>query len=119
MSLALLRPGTCFVEPVANSGMTESGIYVFDHDDHKDMTGQRATMMYRVLQTHKCAEIEAGKIYVVENPYNYTPVDYEGERRLVMAESNFLSELEGYEAAAYEREPTFSDTPDRYAICGK
>jgi co-chaperonin GroES (HSP10) len=99
--------------------MTDTGIYVFDHDGVKNMQGQDVTINYRVLETKDCAEVLAGRVYVVLNPYNFTEVDYQGQRRLVMHESNFVAELEGYDAACFEVEPVLSDAPDLYPVCAR
>lgn len=119
MSLSLLRDKTAFVEPVGNSGMTDSGIYVFDHDETKDLTGQRTTILYRVLEQKNCDEIIPGRVYLVDNPYNFSTLDYDGARYLVMPQENFLGELEGYDDDAAAIEPEISDSPDLYPVCGK
>ena len=99
VSLCLFRPKTAFVEITPLSGFTDSGIYVLDHDNTKSMAGSPISLLVRVLETHECQEIQNGKVYVVQNPYNYAEVGYEGETKYVMAESNFLSEVAGYDEA--------------------
>lgn len=117
--LLLHRPGSCFVEPVHNSGLTDSGIYVYDHDNTKDMNGVDATINYRVLETYKCAELRPGGVYVVQNPYNYSIIDHDGKRYYEMLESNFICELEGYDDHATFLQQQIEDEPDRYPVCTK
>lgn len=117
MSPLLHKPGSCFVEPIRNSGLTESGIYVFDHDETRDMEGHEITINYRVLDAYKCDEIQVGKVYVVQNPYNYTDFEYDGKRYYEMLESNFICELEGYdEVGEFRRDHVEAEA---YQVCGK
>jgi hypothetical protein len=36
-----------------------------------------------------------------------------------MHESNFVAELEGYDAACFEVEPVLNDSPDLYPVCAR
>lgn len=100
MSLNLFRPQTCFIEPIRLSGYTESGIYVFDHDDTKDLSGSPISLHVRVTDTFECREVESGKTYIIDNPYAFSRIDHNGETKYCMHEDNFLSEVVGYDNAS-------------------
>lgn len=112
-------PGTCFVELISNSGFTESGIYLFDHDDAKDMHHRPIGMIVRVTDTHKCKEIQPGKVYIIQEPYAFAEASREDgtDHRIIMSEENFICELEGYD----EQSRVIADDLESecYPVCGK
>ena len=107
------------MELVKNSGFTDTGIYLYEYDDARDIHGRPIGMMVRVTETYKCTDIEPGKVYIIHNPYAFAEASREDgtDHRLVMSEKNFVAEIEGYDDEA-ERIADELDA-ERYPVCGK
>jgi co-chaperonin GroES (HSP10) len=101
--MKLVQPRTAIVEVVPLSGETDSGILIFDHDSAKDNAGRPISLLHRVLEVHPtCRYIKVGDVVGLANPHAVSPIEFEGQKYLIVQEDNVEYTIDGYDEKAEE-----------------